>query len=317
MPDDLTRWGLHRCEFRARLLALAIFAPGRGEAMRFFVGRNLAGCTMLIFGGLAAGIAAGQSATSSGTPEHRTTQPYTAEFKITSEQTLANGTTITRETREMDALDSQGRRLTVTTTAATETRPERSSYHVYDPVARTNSNWSVPGERATVTPMPPIPKPGQAGQTCWSATASSGSGASTIQTVAPRPEAPSGPYGVGSSTALPAPRVDTAKVEPPKEVHEDLGMQAFEGVQARGTRTTRSTPVGAIGNDEPLVRITETWRATSFGMIVHEVTDDPQTGKRTKEMTQFSNREPYAGSFMPPEGYEIVTQEMHEIPCGH
>jgi hypothetical protein len=75
--------------------------------------------------------------------------------------------------------------------------------------------------------------------------------------------------------------------------------------------------VGAIGNDQPLVRTTETWRAISLGIIVHEVTDNPQTGKRTKEMTKFSNREPYAGSFQPPEGYEIVTQEMHEIACGH
>jgi hypothetical protein len=94
-------------------------------------------------------------------------------------------------------------------------------------------------------------------------------------------------------------------------------MQTFNGVQAKGTRITRTTPVGAIGNDQPLVRTTETWRAISLGIIVHEVTDNPQTGKRTKEMTKFSNREPYAGSFQPPEGYEIVTQEMHEIACGH
>jgi hypothetical protein len=46
-----------------------------------------------------------------------------------------------------------------------------------------------------------------------------------------------------------------------------------------------------------------------------EVTDDPQTGKRTRVVTQFSNRALYAGSFQPPEGYEIAKQEMHEIPC--
>jgi len=263
------------------------------------------------------GVAAGQPAIGSGTSERASAQPYTAEFKINSEQTLANGTKITRETTEMDAVDSQGRRLTMTTTAATETRPEHSSYHVYDPVARTNSNWSVPGERATVTPMPPLPKPGQAGQTCWSASAGSGAGATTLQAVAPRPEAPSGPYGVASGSAAPAPRPEAARIEAPQEVREDLGMQTFNGVQAKGTRITRTTPVGAIGNDQPLVRTTETWRAISLGIIVHEVTDNPQTGKRTKEMTKFSNREPYAGSFQPPEGYEIVTQEMHEIACGH
>ena len=130
--------------------------------MRIFTSPQLAVCAALISGGMVAVVAVGQTATGAGSPERRTIQPYTAEFKITSEQTLANGTTITRETSEMDALDSQGRRLTMTTAAATEGRPERSFYRVYDPVARTNSNWTVPGERATVTPMPPMPKPGQA-----------------------------------------------------------------------------------------------------------------------------------------------------------
>ena len=285
-------------------------------AMRIFTSPQLAVCAALISGGMVAGVAVGQTATGAGSPERRTIQPYTAEFKITSEQTLANGTTITRETREMDALDSQGRRLTMTTAAATEGRPERSFYRVYDPVARTNSNWTVPGERATVTPMPPMPKPGQSAQTCWSTVASSGSGASTVKMVAPRAE-PGGSYVTVPALGSPVPQVETAKAEAPKEVREDLGMQTFEGVQAKGTRTTRTTPTGAIGNDQPLVRTTETWRALSFGIMVHEVTDDPQTGKRTTVMTQFSSREPYAASFLPPEGYEVVTQEMHETPCQH
>ena len=38
-------------------------------------------------------------------------RPYTAHFRITSEQTLANGTTITRETTEINARDSQGEAL--------------------------------------------------------------------------------------------------------------------------------------------------------------------------------------------------------------
>src|SRR5450631_2906597 len=38
-------------------------------------------------------------------------QVYTAELKVTSVQKLADGTTITRETKEMRARDSQGRVL--------------------------------------------------------------------------------------------------------------------------------------------------------------------------------------------------------------
>ncbi len=42
---------------------------------------------------------------------------YTAEFKTTRVQTLANGTTITRESTETRALDSQGRSMVATTEA--------------------------------------------------------------------------------------------------------------------------------------------------------------------------------------------------------
>jgi hypothetical protein len=258
-------------------------------------------------------LAAGQSVTDAGAAGQRVGQPYTAEFKITSERVLANGTLITREKTETDAMDSEGRRLTITKTPATETRPERSVYHVFDPVARTNTSWTQPGERATVTPMPPLVESGQTGQVCWSAAPGVGSGSSTAA-AGPR-ETPAGPYGVSSSGATAAPRVEGARTPSQRDVHEDLGMQTFEGLQAKGTRITHTTPAGAIGNDQPLVRTMEMWRAQPSGLVVHEVIDDPQTGKRTRELVQFSNREPYSGSFLPPEGYENVTQELHQIPC--
>ena len=42
--------------------------------------------------------------------------PYTAEFKVTHVQTLADGSTITRETSEVRARDSQGRTLIMSST---------------------------------------------------------------------------------------------------------------------------------------------------------------------------------------------------------
>src|ERR1700722_594652 len=108
----------------------------------------------------------GQSAIGSGTTMHRASHPYTAQFKITSEQTLANGTKITRESTEIQAEDSQGRHLTGTTTPATEQVPEHSISHVNDPVARTTTSWVIPGRSATVRQMPPLHQPGQP-QTCW------------------------------------------------------------------------------------------------------------------------------------------------------
>jgi hypothetical protein len=70
-----------------------------------------------------------------------------------------------------------------------------------------------------------------------------------------------------------------------------------------------------VGNDAPLVRTTEVWHAKSPALTVREVSDDPQTGRMTKELVELSQSEPDAALFQAPEGYEVVTQEMHEVPC--
>ena len=53
-------------------------------------------------------------------------QPYTAEFKIATAQTLANGTTITRESKVVMARDSQGRTMNANTRILTmQDQPQR------------------------------------------------------------------------------------------------------------------------------------------------------------------------------------------------
>jgi hypothetical protein len=238
--------------------------------------------------------------------------PYTAKFKITSVQTLANGTTITRESIETLAKDSEGRRLTVNVTPATERVPERTSFHVFDPVARTNINWTVPGESATVQPMPPH-QTRQTGSTCWT----TGVPQETVSAPSERPTGTAttlieiGGGSIGESLPARPGAFDDETVQ------EDLGTQTIQGVVARGTRTTHTIPIGAIGNDAPLVRTMEVWTAQPLGLAVRQVTDDPRMGKRTRELTELSQSEPDAATFQPPEGYEIVTEELHEVPCAH
>jgi len=243
----------------------------------------------------------------------RVAHPYTAKFRITSEQTLANGTTITRETTETAIVDSHGRRLTETAFPATGQLPERSMIRVFDPVARTNTDWQVPGKKATVRPMPPHRQSGEAGSSCWT------TGPETQVASAPSsPELPnvlvavSGTASVGGSIQTSSDARPVAK----EGTREDLGMQTIQGVEARGTRTTHTTPVGAVGNDAPLVRTTEVWMARSLDLMVRQVIDDPRTGKRTRELVELSQSEPDISAFQPPEGYEIETLELHQVPCG-
>jgi hypothetical protein len=221
-----------------------------------------------------------------GNPAPAARLPYTAEFKITRVQTLASGATITHESTQVVALDSQGRRMTATTDVplAGDQTPI-THVTVMDPVARTNSSWTVPGQKATVMQMP---APGASRTGC----------ATNMQ------------------VRLPDNRTQS---ERPKPVMEDLGTQTIQGVEARGRRYTTTTPAGAIGNDAPLTSITETWTAIApvglRGLYVRQVSDDPQSGKYTRELTNFTQAEPDASVFQPPEGYEIVNKPAPSSAC--
>jgi hypothetical protein len=98
---------------------------------------------------------------------------------------------------------------------------------------------------------------------------------------------------------------------------EHLGTETIQGFEAHGSRVTQTIPAGAIGNREPLVNTRESWQANAhgIGLTVREVDDDPQNGKRTMELVNFSLGEPDPASFQPPEGYEILNQETQQIPC--
>jgi hypothetical protein len=84
---------------------------------------------------------------------------------------------------------------------------------------------------------------------------------------------------------------------------------------AHEVRTTETTPSGAVGNDAPLVRTHEVWTAKTIPLLVRSITDDPRTGKQTRELVEFNQGEPDPALFQPPEGYRIVTEEMHPVPC--
>ena len=200
--------------------------------------------------------------------------PYTAEYKITHVQALADGTTITRESTEVKALDSQGRRMIATTVASGDQTPA-THVMVYDPVARTQTTWRSPGKMAHVFKM----STPDAERTC--------------------------------STFM---RDDVAVVSGRKSklTSENLGTESIQGVEARGRRYTTTIPAGAAGNDAPLVSTSETWTALSVGLnglLVRDVRDDPRSGKTTRELTSLSQSDPDPAIFQPPEGYEIVTKE--------
>ena len=211
--------------------------------------------------------------------------PYTAEYKITHVQVLADGTTLTRETTEVKALDSQGRRMNATTiTSEAGDRATITHVMVYDPVARTQAMWKSPGTRATVTPLP----------------------------------APGAAHGCST---MPADQDAVHVVSPSHSTSttESLGTASIQGVDARGRLTTTTTPAGAVGNDAPLVMKHEVWTAVTAGLnglIVRAITDNPRSGKSTTELTNLNQSDPDPATFQPPDGYEIVTRDAPTCETG-
>lgn len=231
------------------------------------------------------------------TVTHRTRQqPYTAEFKITQVQTLANGATITHESTQIEARDSQSRSMTSTTSA----RPYgggtlTTMVNVSDPVAGTQSNWNSSSKKATVYKLPPV----QERHGCWQ----SESGHFTSAW-----NSPGGAVeGAGAEAA------SAVQVHHPTPVNEDLGSTTIFGVEAHGHRITQTTPVGEIGNDQPLVSVTEYWSSPMLAFPLRELHDDPRTGTRDKELVNLTVADPDPSTFLPPEGYEVVIEEM--VPC--
>jgi len=267
---------------------------------------------------------------SSGTNASAAPAPYTAEFRITRVQTLANGATITRETKEVMARDSQGRTLTSTQQIPTSDgqRTITSFFHVHLP-DRTEINWNSLTKEAHAIHMPP---PGQ-NPGCWSTAPLSTIPAGLPDSVAPAPnpappvEGGGGGSGIGgvvestgSTGRIVSSQADGAALSQPRPasvqpVHEDLGNDTILGIEVHGQRITRTTPVGRIGNDVPLVRTTESWTAPSLGLTLRQITDDPQSGKTTREVVSLDLNEPDPSVFAPPEGYEVIDEEMHQVPC--
>lgn len=221
---------------------------------------------------------------STGNSAHTAQLPYTAEYKITHVRSLADGSTITQESTEVVALDSKGRRMTSTTVSQPADKAQTTHVGVHDPVARTNSSWSVPGNKVTVTAMP---EPGAARSSC-----------------------------VTSNSRAATPH--TSGIQREKPSTEDLGTESILGVEAHGYRTSTTIPAGAVGNNEPLVHTTEIWTAIAPGLrslVARNVSDDPQSGKTTRELASFNQAEPDAAVFQPPQDYEIVNKDAPGSTC--
>ena len=85
--------------------------------------------------------------------------------------------------------------------------------------------------------------------------------------------------------------------------HEELGTTSIEGYTVTGTKLTRTTEAGAIGNDQPLVVTSESWRSDELKEVLLSKTNDPQSGETVRKLANIQRLEPDPVLFQVPPGY--------------
>jgi|ERR1700677_1604436 hypothetical protein len=126
--------------------------------------------------------------------------------------------------------------------------------------------------------------------------------------ILPQKDAVAYRYKLGPPRMQQSAQGQTTPAPEPKIATETLGVQQFEGVLATGTKTTRTTPAGAEGNDRALTTVRETWSSRDIGITLLEKTSDPRNGDSERRMTNLEHTEPEATLFQVPANYTLQDQ---------
>jgi len=87
---------------------------------------------------------------------------------------------------------------------------------------------------------------------------------------------------------------------------EELGKTSVNGVDAIGTRETRTLNPGAIGNDRVISIVKEIWYSPQLGINVSVKRIDPRHGTQIINATEIVQGDPDPKLFSIPAGYSVV-----------
>ena len=204
--------------------------------------------------------------------------PMSGDLVVTRDTTLADGNRIHTQNQTKVYRDADGRvRREVgfeLNTPATGAA-KRSMIIITDPVAGKRYVLNPQNKTAHVMPLHPA-KHGQG-----------------------PPSPPDGEAG---------PMHDSANV-----AREPLGTKTINGLQATGTRVTRTIPAGKIGNEQPIQVVTERWISTDLELPLTTTHTDPLMGTVTTSLTNISRTPPDASLFQVPSDYKVETSEKGDM----
>jgi hypothetical protein len=86
---------------------------------------------------------------------------------------------------------------------------------------------------------------------------------------------------------------------------EMLEARTIEGVRAEGFRRTTTIPAGAIGNDLPIVVVSEEWRSPDLKVLLMTHRTDPRNGESSYRLINIVRAEPDPSLFQVPPDYTV------------
>lgn len=201
--------------------------------------------------------------------------PFSAVGVTETIHALADGNRITRRTETTIYRDSQGRFRREVSLAGIgplhNTGKPRSFIVIQDPVAGTAYILNPEENTANKVPLP-----------------------------AAKIEVSRKPTATGQREIRVKPRMAEENWQ-----KEALGARTINGVNAEGTRQTRTIPAGEIGNDKPITIVSEQWYSPDLQVMVMSKRNDPMFGETTYTLSNIQRQEPDASLFTVPADYTV------------
>ena len=258
--------------------------------------------------------------------------PYAAEAANETIQVLQDGNRIVEKHSSKMYRDAEGRtRMENNFSTLGPLVPEGkapSITSINDPVSGEHFILDNNRKTATKMTMPKIAmsgKPGEkrevrvemrhAGPGSAASSSSHSSSSATAGTRVEGPGAPSLPFTVEHDVMIAGPAVmhsqavQVRHMAPggvaPDVKKESLGKQMIEGVECDGTRETVTIPAGQMGNERPMVSVTERWVSAKLGLDVMRKHTDPRFGETNYRLTRIVQTDQPRSLFEIPADYKV------------
>ena len=98
-------------------------------------------------------------------------------------------------------------------------------------------------------------------------------------------------------------------------IHDDLGQQFIQGLEATGTRDRVTYNPGVMGNDQKMTVEREFWFSPQLGFNLLSKLSDPRVGTETFTVTELLTSEPDAQLFNLPEGFKVIDERQATAPA--